>query len=234
MNIIYILVLVLVCVLVYQLLPYSPVKSEFWCMVEEYTKKYKSGKKITENELQKLPEILQKYFINNGYLGTKSANSVIFTYKKADFSLGVNKPNVIMDYLVYSYVAEPTRLVLIDTKIYGIPFQGIDTCKDGKGSMKGIIAKHIPIFNNIFDNFIDSSYLAECLLHPSLALQDNISYNQIDDYRVEAIIRKYGAETKGVFHFNERYEMEQFVVEKDFLQKLTITRDGPQLHLIIK
>ena len=54
--------------------------------------------------------------------------------------MGINKPNIKIDYTAYDFVKEPTRIALIDSKIYGITFQGIDTCKDGKGSMKGIIA----------------------------------------------------------------------------------------------
>ena len=65
-------------------------------------------------------------------------------------------------------------------------------------------------------DFIDSAYLSECLMHPSLALQDNITYKQIDDYSVEATIRKNDAETTGVFYFNQKYEMTSFVVEERF------------------
>ncbi|MGL5084474.1 MAG: DUF6544 family protein, partial [Clostridium sp.] len=169
--------------------------------------------KITEEDLKILPVALQKYFIKNGYVGIDSASLVKFDFKDVDFSLGVNKPNIKMDYIAYDFVKEPTRVALIDSKMFGIPFQGIDTCMNGKGSMKGVVAKHITIFNTNFD-LIDAAYLSECLMHPSLALQENIIYKEIDDYSVEATIKKYGQETSGIYYFNENYEMTSFVVEK--------------------
>lgn len=206
--------LLVVCIAVYLLVPYSPVKKEYWDTMEKLTEDYElSQHKITEDDLKMLPEILQKYFIKNGYVGIESASAVIFHFKDVDFSMGINKPNIKIDYTAYDFVKEPTRIALIDSKIYGIPFQGIDTCKDGKGSMKGIIAKHITLFNNSYD-IMDATYLSECLMHPSLALQENITYKEIDDYTVEATIRKNGAEATGVFYFNKNYEMTSFVVEK--------------------
>lgn len=207
---------VLIGIVVYLKIPYSPVKKEYWETVERLTDEYKlSTNKITEEDLKVLPEVLQMYFIKNGYLGIESTSAVIFNFKGADFSLGIGKPDIKIDYTVHDFVKMPSRVALINSKMYGIPFQGIDICKDGKSSMKGIFAKHIPVFNEKFD-FIDSAYLSECLMHPSLALQDNITYNQIDDYRVEATIRKNKAVASGVFYFNEKYEMTHFVDEKRF------------------
>ncbi|MGL4731991.1 MAG: DUF6544 family protein [Clostridium sp.] len=206
--------LVVICIVGYLIIPYSPVKKEYWSTVEKFAQGYQSAKHIiTEDNLKVLPEALQKYFVKNGYVGIESASAVMFEFKDVDFSLGVDKPNIKIDYMAYDFVKEPIRVALIDSKMYGIPFQGIDICKDGKGTMKGVIAKHIQLFNNSFD-IIDSAYLSECLMHPSLALQESVAYRQIDDYSVEATIRKDGAETTGVFHFNRNYEMTSFVVEK--------------------
>jgi len=205
---------IIVGIVTYLSIPYSPVKTEYWSSIKKFNEDFRLPKyKIEQADLKVLPEVLQKYFIKNGYVGIDSASVVIFDFKDVDFSVGVNKPNVKIDYMVYDYVKEPTRVALIDSKMYGIPFQGIDICKDGKGSMKGVVAKHIVLFNNSFD-IIDAAYLSECLMHPSLALQDNITYKQIDDYSVEATIRKNDAETIGTFYFNKNYEMISCIVEK--------------------
>ncbi|WP_154674873.1 DUF6544 family protein [Desnuesiella massiliensis] len=201
-------------IIIYLMIPYSPVKKEYWNNIKKFSEEYRLPKdKITEDDLKILPEVLQKYFIKNGYIGIESASAVIFNFKDVDFSMGVGKPTLKIDYMAYDFVKEPTRLALIDSKMYGIPFQGIDMCKDGRGSMKGVVAKHITLFNNSFD-IIDSAYLSECLMHPSLALQEKIKYKQIDEYSVEATIEKNGAETSGIFYFNKNYEMTSFVVDK--------------------
>ena len=206
--------LVFAVILIYLKVPYSPLKKEYWNRINNLSQEYALPKsKISEEDLKVLPEALQKYFMRNGYVGIESTSAVVFDFKDVDFSMGVNKPKVKMDYTVHSFVKEPTRVALIDSKMYGIPFQGIDICKDAKGRMKGVVAKHVTLFNNSFD-VIDSAYLSECLMHPSLALQENITYKQIDEYRVEAVIRKNGVETAGMFYFNKNYEMLSFVDEK--------------------
>lgn len=206
--------ILLVVIIVYLMIPYSPVKKEYSSIVGELSEANKMPKSIiTEDDLKVLPEVIQKYFIKNGYVGIESASIIKFDFKDVEFSMGVNKPNVKIDYTVYDFVKDPTRVALINSKMFGIPFQGIDICKDGKATMKGILAKNITLFNTKFD-IIDSSYLAECMMHPSIALQENITYKQIDDYSVEATIRKNGRKTTGIFYFNENYEMTHFIDEK--------------------
>ena len=206
--------ILLVVIIVYLMIPYSPVKKEYSSIVGELSEANKMPKSIiTEDDLKVLPEVIQKYFIKNGYVGIESASIIKFDFKDVEFSMGVNKPNIKIDYTVYDFVKEPTRVALIDSKMFGIPFQGIDICKDGKAKMKGTLAKNITLFNTKFD-IIDSSYLSECMMHPSLALQENITYKQIDDYSVEATIRKNGRKTTGIFYFNENYEMTHFIDEK--------------------
>lgn len=206
--------ILLVVIIIYLMIPYSPVKKEYSSIVGELYEANKMPKSIiTEGDLKVLPEVIQKYFIKNGYVGIESASIIKFDFKDVEFSMGVNKPNIKIDYTVYDFVKEPTRVALIDSKMFGIPFEGIDICKDGKAKMKGTLAKNITLFNTKFD-IIDSSYLSECMMHPSLALQENITYKQIDDYSVEATIRKNGRKTTGIFYFNENYEMTHFIDEK--------------------
>ncbi|WP_195336508.1 DUF6544 family protein [Paraclostridium bifermentans] len=206
--------ILLVVIIIYLMIPYSPVKKEYSSIVGELSEANKMPKSIiTEDDLKVLPEVIQKYFIKNGYVGIESASIIKFDFKDVEFSMGVNKPNIKIDYTVYDFVKEPTRVALIDSKMFGIPFEGIDICKDGKAKMKGTLAKNITLFNTKFD-IIDSSYLSECMMHPSLALQENITYKQIDDYSVEATIRKNGRKTTGIFYFNENYEMTHFIDEK--------------------
>ena len=208
------IICILVIVIIYLIIPYSPVKKEYDNIVNKLSQSNKLPQNIiTEEDLKELPEVLKKYFINNGYVGIESASIIKFDFKGVKFSMGINKPNVSIDYTVHDFVNNPIRVAYIDSRMFGIPFQGIDICKDGEASMKGVIAKHITLFNTKFD-IIDSAYLVECMMHPSLALQDNITYKQIDDYSVEATIRKNKRETTGTFYFNEKYEMTHFVDEK--------------------
>ena len=49
---------------------------------------------------------------------------------------------------------------------------------------------------------------------PSILLQDYISFEEISDYEVKAIIRHGGQTASGIFAFNEKYEFVSFMEDK--------------------
>ena len=49
-----------------------------------------------------------------------------------------------------------------------------------------------------------ATYLAESMFVPSILLQDYISFEEISDYEVKAIIRHGGQTASGIFAFNEQ------------------------------
>ena len=55
-----------------------------------------------------------------------------------------------------------------------------------------------------------ATYLAESMFVPSILLQDYISFEEISDYEVKAIIRHGGQTASGIFAFNEQYEFVSF------------------------
>lgn len=68
-------------------------------------------------------------------------------FKNVDFVLSADKPKIKIDYPLYIFMERPARLAFVDTTMYGIPFQGGDSFVDGIGSMKGVLAKVIPLFH---------------------------------------------------------------------------------------
>ncbi|MEN6327401.1 MAG: DUF6544 family protein, partial [Syntrophomonas sp.] len=129
------------------------------------------------------------------------------------FSFGRDKSTVIIDYIQYNFVKEPIRIAYIDSSMYGIPFEGLDLYIDGKGSMKGVIAKCFTLFNQTgaaLDKASLVTYLAECLMIPNAALQDYIVWQEIDDLHAKASISYYGINASGIFSFKENGEMLSF------------------------
>ncbi|MDY3917602.1 MAG: DUF6544 family protein [Candidatus Limivivens sp.] len=46
-----------------------------------------------------------------------------------------------IDYTQYNFIHEPCRMALIDSSMFGIPFEDYDYYQNGTGGMKGVIAK---------------------------------------------------------------------------------------------
>jgi hypothetical protein len=127
--------------------------------------------------------------------------------------MGLGKPSIIMDYTHYNFSNEPARVALIDSSLFGIPFQGIDTYVGGKGAMKGVMAKVFTVFNDrgpAMDRSTLATFLSECLLFPTIALQEYVTWEEIDDLHAKASMTYRGVSASGVFTFNESNEMISF------------------------
>ncbi len=171
---------------------------------------------FTEEDIVDLPLPVQKYFRYCGYIGTPKMSFMIAVYQDVDFVFGKDKPTIKIDYIQYNIANEPARIAYIDSSMYGIPFEGLDSYTDGNGSMKGVLAKLFTLFNQTGETMDKASlvtFLSECLIIPNAALQDYITWEEIDALHAKATISYYGGTASGVFAFNENGEMLSFTTD---------------------
>lgn len=214
-SILIIIAAIILIIAIWFKIPYSPLKSEFSKDVKERIEKSTSVSKseITKEDLAAFPPAIQKYVEACGYIGTPHKNYLRMFYKNVDFMQGKTGPKLKIDYTQYDLAAEPCRLALIDSSMFGIPFQGYDYYKNGVGGMKGVLAKCFTLFNQTgaeMDKACLATYLAEIMFLPSALLNDSITFEEIDDYNVRATITYKGQTCTGVFTFNQNYEYISF------------------------
>jgi hypothetical protein len=194
----------------------SKTKTEFNEMTKVLTAKADHTEGVfREEDIAGLPVPVQKYFRYCGYIGTSKMSYITIIYHNVDFLLDKKKP-IKIDYVQYNYAKEPNRIAYIDSSMYGIPFEGLDSYVDGTGSMKGVIAKMFTLFHQTGKAMDKSSlvtFLSESLLIPSAALQDYIVWEAIDDSHAKATISYYGISAGGIFTFNEQGEMLSFTTD---------------------
>lgn len=194
----------------------SRTKTEFNEMAKTLSAKaYNAENVFREEDIAGLPAPVQKYYRYCGYIGTAQMPYITITYRDVDFIFDKNKPLKI-DYIQYNFAKEPNRIAYIDSSMYGIPFEGLDSYIDGAGSMKGVIAKIFTLFNQTGKTMDKSSlvtFLSESLLIPSAALQNYIVWEAIDDSHAKATISYYGISVSGVFTFNDLGEMLSFTTD---------------------
>ena len=217
MIFLFVIIALIVLVVFWFNIPYSPFKNQF-------KKDYEKQIQLSENhqnhsasmtvfvkeDFEALPPLLQTYIEECGYIGKKRKSVLQMDYKKVDFALGQNRPKLKIDYTQFDFADVPARLAFIDSKMFGIPFQGYDYYKNGKGGMKGVLAKLFQLFDQTgqqMDKACLVTYLAEIIFLPEALLQDFVSFNQLDDNRVEARIEYKGTSASGIFHFNDAHEM---------------------------
>ncbi len=203
MTILIIIAAIILLLAIWFNIPYSPVKTQFRNDVEA---RLQSATTITGTldsaSIASLPPLIQKYLETNGYIGSERRSHLIMEYKDVDFGMGVNKPRIKIDYTHVDFADSPDRLAFIDSKMFGIPFQGYDYYMNGKGGMKGVLAKLFTLFDQTgpeMDKACLITYLAEAFFLPEALLKDFITFNT-----------NKGVTATGVFHFNDAYEMTSF------------------------
>lgn len=195
---------------------YSPLKKQFQNAVASLAGNNKlpgGSEAFKEEDLKGLPSAVQKYIENCGYIGTPKMSYLKMEYRDVDFSQGRNGATLTIDYTQYNFVNEPCRVALIDSRMFGVPFEGYDYYENGSGGMKGVIAKVITLFDQRgqdMDKACLATFLAESLFVPSVLLQDYITFDEIGDFEVRATITYGGQTASGIFTFNEQYEMISF------------------------
>lgn len=168
---------------------------------------------FTEEDIAHLPLPVQKYFRYCGYIGTPKMSAMKIEFKDVRFSMGPNKPTIKIDYTQYNFVNAINRIAYIDSSMFGIPFEGLDAYIDGKGSMKGMLAKLFTLFNQTgrdMDRAALVTFLSESLVIPSAALQEYVSWQAIDDLHAQASISYKGISVSGIFTFDENGALRSF------------------------
>jgi hypothetical protein len=217
-KIMVIVIVVLICffgsIAVFFSIPYSKTHTEFISIRDRVLKDTaKDFEVFTEEDVSHLPYPVKKYFYYCGYIDTPKMYTMKAVYKDVKFLFGKGKPTNIIDYIQYNIANEPARIAYIDSSMYGIPFEGLDSYTAGNGSMKGVIAKLFTLFDQTGETMDKASlvtFLSECLIIPNAALQSYITWEEIDDLHAKATISYYNRTASGIFAFNEKGEMLSF------------------------
>ena len=211
-----ILLVIVGAILIWFNIPYSPVKKSFSNDIEALKKDIQFPEQVDvfeAEEFSHLPIAIQRYIEHCGYIGTPKMSYLKMEYRDVNFMQGRTGPKLKIDYTQYNFVSEPSRMALIDSSMFGVPFEGYDYYQNGIGGMKGVIAKGITLFDQTgsdMDKACLATYLAESLFAPSILLQDYISFEEISDYEAKATISYKGHTASGIFTFNEQYEYVSF------------------------
>lgn len=211
-----ILLIIFIAIFVWFSIPYSPVKSNFrknMNILMSQNQLMTHNEVFKEDDFQNMPAAIQKYVINCGYIGKPKMSYVKMVCKNVEFIQGRNGIKLTIDYTECNFVKKPSRLALIKSSMFGIPFEGYDYYQNGIGGMKGVIAKLVTLFHQTgtdMDKACLATFLAESVFAPNILLQDYITFEEISDLKVKATITNGKQTASGIFTFNEKYEMISF------------------------
>lgn len=205
--------LVILAFAVFCLIPYSPSGAAYRRTVsEKIAGEPQSPELFSEIEIQGLPIAVQRYFQYCGYIDTPKMSYMKGALKDVAFVMSESR-TIRIDYQQLNIVSRPERYAFISSSLAGIPFEGLDYYENGKGSMRGVLAKIVPLFNQrgeMMDQSCLVTWLSECLLLPNAALQDFVVWEAIDDTSAKATVSWNDVSASGIFSFSEAGELLSF------------------------
>lgn len=223
-------ILLLVSILViYFNVPYSRLKTNFKDYLVESEENINENKKAAKYTLEDLPQSMQKFYSYTKLVNKVSSNHVSFNFKDADFvNIEMNK-TLKIDYSEHIFGYVPARFAFIDSSLYGIPFQGLDSFINGEGGMKGVVAKNITLFNQRGEEMNKAAlvtWLAEIIFMPSQLLSGDVDIKEIDKNTVGVSITYDNIKASGIYKFLDSGELVEFTTD----DRALIYNDGRLEH----
>lgn len=162
---------------------------------------------ITERDIAKLPEPVQRFFRYSGYLGRPRMRNAMIEWKDFRLKLSPKQPWRKFGSKQFNSVPEPARVAYMYGRIMGvIPFEGRDKYQDGHGNMRITLCNVFKVAEAKGREMDQSglvTILAEAFFVPSYALQPYIEWTPVDERTANATICFNGEKAEGSFHFND-------------------------------
>lgn len=168
---------------------------------------------LGEGEFAHLPPVMQRYLEQNGYWGKPTMGGMRIEFENVTFRRARSTPPLRMRYTQVNLVAKPTRLAMMQSTLFGVPFEGYDYYREGKGGMKGVLGKLVTLFHQTgpeMDKAALVTFLAECLLIPSTLSRGYLSFDEWDGEQASVTLRDGEVTVSGVYRFNEQAEFVSF------------------------
>ncbi len=221
------IILLLVSILViYFNVPYSRLKTNFKDYLVASEENINENKKAAKYTLEDLPQSMQNFYSYTKLVNKVSSNHVSFNFKDADFvNIEMNK-TLKINYSEHIFGDVPA---FIDSSLYGIPFQGLDSFINGEGGMKGVVAKNITLFNQRGEEMNKAAlvtWLAEIIFMPSQLLSGDVDIKEIDKNTVGVSITYDNIKASGIYKFLDSGELVEFTTD----DRALIYNDGRLEH----
>lgn len=169
---------------------------------------------ITNENIDSLPEPVQKYFKYCGFIGKEKMINAEIIWEDVYLKLSPKKKWMSLKCYQFNSVPEPSRIVYMKSRIFGIfPFAGRDKYQDGSGNMLIKLLKILQVVDAKGKEMDESALvtvLAESLLLPTYTLQDYIKWTAIDPNTAKAVITNNGCQVGGIFYFKDNGEFIKF------------------------
>jgi hypothetical protein len=161
---------------------------------------------VKKEDLEDLPKNVQKWLVKAGVVG-KPMIKGMYLKQTGEMKLEPEQKYVKPMAEQYINISKPAYLWTVDLPMIPlINTKGRDLFYEGKGSMRIKLGSLISVVNEESNYKLNESsmhrFLLEIPWYPTAALEDYISWEEIDDLRAKAIMKYKGIEIEATFFFD--------------------------------
>jgi hypothetical protein len=177
---------------------------------------------VTQKEIGKLPAVVQRW-LNNARIVDKLTIRTAYFRQTGHMKTSPNGSWMPVEAEQYVRTAEPGFLWVADVR--AAPFihlAGRDKYMDGKGAMLIKLVSLFPVADSKGQKIDQGAllrYLAEMVWYPSAALEDYISWEQINSTSARATMSYGGVTASALFRINEQGQVKRIEAERYYDRK---------------
>jgi len=174
---------------------------------------------LTPEDIQQLPDPVQKYLVYAGAVGKPKIHNV-----RAVFN-GSMKRNVKSKWMPilsqqYNFFDEPSRFFYIRAKMSGIPFDGLHVYAGNTATMQIKVASLFQVVDAKGEQMSHGETVTVlndmCFMAPSALISKNIQWETIDSLTVKAKYTNDKITVSAILKFNKKGELIDFKSEDRF------------------
>lgn len=169
---------------------------------------------ITEADIQGLPVLIQRYLRKTGSIGQPKVK-YFHVNMTGDMKLDQKKPYAPIKAEQYTFIDSGTRLFYITMNFMGLQISGLHHYNSVNAFMKIKILDLIKVVDHSGADMLKAetvTYFNDlCLMAPGGLLEENITWEEIDESSIKGTLSKHGYDVSAVLHFNEDGMLDNFI-----------------------
>jgi hypothetical protein len=175
---------------------------------------------VTPDDIQHLPEPVQKYLIYTGAVGKEKIRNFHIKFN-GTFSTAPGRKYQKFESEQYNFFGNYKRVFLMKMRMFGILLQGFHLYKDAEAVMKIKIACLFLVVDALGEKMNQGETVTVfndmCLMAPTALIDANISWQTIDNLTVKGTFTNGANKVSATLYFNETGELINFISNDRFM-----------------
>lgn len=178
------------------------------------TRRFRGARIVSEGDLAHLPQPVQKYL---RYVGVMGKPAVVNFHAVLDGDFARNEQAGFMPIRAeqYNFYDRPSRLFIIESSLFGIPFEGFHRYAGTAATMRVQLARLIPLVHAAGPEMTRSETVTlfndMCVFAPATLIDPAIRWENVDDRCVRATFTNAGNTIRAVLMFGPDGELRDFL-----------------------